>query len=109
MNRIYAVNQAGQLLSYGDNTNPGNVSAPVIVGNDDWLAFTFLFAGQNLSGEDCIYAVNPSGQLLSYVDNALPGNVSAPVIVGYGGWLDFEFLFAGQNLAGENRIYAVVT
>ena len=49
------------MLSYGDDANPGNVSAPVIVGNDDWLAFTFLFAGQNLAGENRIYAVNQAG------------------------------------------------
>ena len=50
--------QNGQLLSYGDDAIPGNVSDPVIVGNDDWLAFKFLFAGKNLSGENRIYAVN---------------------------------------------------
>ena len=110
-NRIYAVNQLqnGQLLSYGDDGSPGNVSAPVIVGNDDWLQFKFLFAGVNQAGENRIYAVNQlqNGQLLSYGDDGSPGNVSAPVIVGNDDWLDFEFLFAGENLAGENRIYAV--
>jgi hypothetical protein len=79
----------------------------VIVGNDDWLDFEFLFAGQDLSGENRIYAVK-QGKLLSYGDDGTPGNVSAPVVVGYGGWLDFKFLFAGKNLSGENRIYAVV-
>ena len=107
VNRIYAVNSGGQLLSYGDDATPGNVSDPVIVGNDDWLAFKFLFAGQNLQGENRIYAVNQSGQLLSYGDNDIPGNVSAPVIVGNDDWLTFKFLFAGKNLSGENRIYAV--
>ena len=108
-NRIYAVNQIqnGQLLSYGDDATPGNVSDPVIVGNDDWLAFKFLFAGKNLSGENRIYAVNQGGQLLSYGDDATPGNVSDPVIVGNDDWLAFKFLFAGKNLSGENRIYAV--
>ena len=91
----------------GTMRTPGNVSDPVIVGNDDWLAFKFLFAGKNLSGENRIYAVNQGGQLLSYGDDATPGNVSAPVIVGNDDWLDFKFLFAGKNLSGENRIYAV--
>ena len=94
-----------QLLSYGD----AGVSDPVIVGNDDWLDFKFLFAGENLSGENRIYAVNQGGQLLSYGDDGTPGNVSDPVIVGNDDWLDFKFLFAGKNLSGENRIYAVKT
>jgi len=47
----------GQLLSYGDDGTPGNVSDPVIVGFDDWLDFKFLFAGANLFGENRIYAV----------------------------------------------------
>ena len=36
-NRIYAVHPAqnGQLWSYGDDGTPGNVSGPMIVGNDD--------------------------------------------------------------------------
>ena len=58
-NRIYAVNQSqnGQLMSYGDDGNPGNVSAPVTVGFDDWLDFRYLFAGRNLAGANRIYAV----------------------------------------------------
>jgi hypothetical protein len=107
-NRIYAVNQGGQLLSYGDDATPGNVSDPVIVGFGGWLDYKFLFAGKSLSGDNRIYAVNQSGQLLSYGDDGTPGNVSAPVTVGFGGWLDFKFLFAGKNLSGDNRIYAVV-
>ena len=41
--RIYAVNQLqnGQLLSYGDDGTPGNVSAPVTVGNDDGSSSSF--------------------------------------------------------------------
>ena len=107
-NRIYAVNQVqnGQLLSYGDDGTPGNVSDPVIVGNDDWLDFKFLFAGKNLSGENRIYAVK-QGQLLSYGDDGTPGNVSAPVVVGFGDWLDLKLMFAGTNFSGENRIYGV--
>ena len=105
--RIYAVNQNGQLLSYGDAGTPGNVSDPVIVGFDGWLAFKFLFGGSNRAGENRIYAVNQNGQLLSYADDGTPGNVSDPVVVGFDEWLDFKFLFAGRNLFGENRIYAV--
>jgi hypothetical protein len=56
-NRIYAVSQSGQLLSYGDAGTPGNVSDPVIVGFGGWQAFKFLFAGANLSGSNRIYAV----------------------------------------------------
>ena len=98
---------SGQLLSYGDAGTPGNVSDPVIVGLGGWLAFQFLFAGKDVSGNNRIYAVNQSGQLLSYGDAGTPGNVSDPVIVGFGGWQAFKFLFAGANLSGENRIYAV--
>ena len=105
--RIYAVDQNGQLLSYGDAGTPGNVSSPVVVGFGGWLDFRFLFAGRNLAGEDRIYAADQNGQLLSYGDAGTPGNVSSPVVVGFGGWLDFRFLFAGRNLAGEDRIYAV--
>ena len=95
MNRIYAVNQDAQLLSYGDDGAQGNVSDPVIVGFGGWLQFKFLFAGKNAAGENRIYAVNSSGELLSYGDDGSPGNVSAPVTVGFGGWLQFTFLFAG--------------
>jgi hypothetical protein len=56
-NRIYAVNQNGELLSYGDAGTPGNVSAPVVVGFGGWGDFKFLFAGQNVAGENRIYAV----------------------------------------------------
>ncbi|MFY9669872.1 MAG: hypothetical protein WAK44_18115, partial [Trebonia sp.] len=107
--RIYAVNSSGELLSYGDDGSPGNVSAPVTVGFGGWLDFTSLFAGQNAQGQNRIYAVNQSqnGQLLSYGDDGNPGNVSAPVTVGFDDWLDFRYLFAGRNLAGANRIYAV--
>src|SRR6185437_10562152 len=82
-NRIYAVNQSGQLLSYGDDGAPGNVSDPAVVGFGGWFDFKFLFTGKNLSGENRIYAVNQSGQLLSYGDDGVPGNVSAPVVVGF--------------------------
>jgi hypothetical protein len=53
--RIYAVDQDGQLLSYGDAGTPGNVSNPEVVGFGGWLAFKFLFAGRNLAGENRIY------------------------------------------------------
>jgi hypothetical protein len=110
--------QPGQLLSYGDNGNPGNVSGPVIVGNGGWEVFKFIFAGRNSLGQDRIYAVVSSavslngvqyqpGQLLSYGDNGNPGNVSGPVVVSFGGWTDFQFLFAGKNSAGIDRIYGV--
>ncbi|MFL5283862.1 MAG: leishmanolysin-related zinc metalloendopeptidase, partial [Rhodopila sp.] len=56
-NRIYAVNQNGELLSYGDAGTPGNVSAPVVVGSGGWLDFKFLFSGTNVAGENRIYAV----------------------------------------------------
>lgn len=56
--RIYAVNADGQLLSYGDDGAPGNVSDPVIVGFGGWLDFRFLFfAGRNIPGQNRIYAV----------------------------------------------------
>jgi hypothetical protein len=55
-NRIYAVNQNGQLLSYGDAGTPGNVSAPVEVGFAGWLEFKFLFGGENVAGGNRIYA-----------------------------------------------------
>ena len=80
--RIYAVDQSDQLLSYGDAGTPGNVSSPVVVGLGGWSDFKFLFAGRDLSGQDRIYAVDQSGQLLSYGDAGIPGNVSSPVVVG---------------------------
>ncbi len=56
-NRIYAVNERGQLLSYAP-TNP--LSGEVIVGADGWgfgQNFSAVFAGVNLLGENQIYAV----------------------------------------------------
>jgi hypothetical protein len=115
--RIYAVTadqngQPGQLLSYGDDGTPGNVSDPVRVGFGGWSDFKFLFAGQNAAGASRIYAVTADqngqpGQLLSYGDDGTPGNVSDPVTVGFDDWLDFSLLFAGRNIPGQNRIYAV--
>lgn len=99
----------GALLSYTDNGTPGNVSNPMAVGFDGWLAFKFLFGGRNVLGQDRIYAVNTQGQLLSYSDAGTEGNVSSPMIVGLGGWSEFKFLFAGKNEKGEDRIYAVNT
>jgi hypothetical protein len=98
---------AGELFSYADDSTPGNVSAPILVGFGGWLPFKFLFAGENAAGENRIYAVNSDAQLLSYGDDGAQGNVSDPVEVGFGGWLQFKFLFAGQNDLGQNRIYAV--
>ena len=99
--------ETGQLLSYGDAGTPGNVSSPATVGFGGWQAFTFVFSGTNLRGENRIYAVDQAGQLLSYGDAGTAGNVSSPMVVGFGGWQDFKFLFAGRNAAGEDRIYAV--
>jgi hypothetical protein len=56
-NRIYAVDESGQLLSYDDDGTPGNVSDPVVVGLDGWLEFKSLFSGANAAGENRIYAV----------------------------------------------------
>jgi negative regulator of replication initiation len=97
---------SGELLSYGDAGTPGNVSAPLTVGFGGWQAFTSVFAGTNLRGENRIYAVDQGGQLLSYGDAGTPGNVSSPIVVGFGGWQAFKAVFAGRNAAGENRIYA---
>ncbi|HTD74297.1 MAG TPA: hypothetical protein VK652_12285, partial [Steroidobacteraceae bacterium] len=55
--RIYAVNEQGELLSYGDAGTPGNVSAPMIVGLGGWLQFKFLFGGRNAAAQDRIYGV----------------------------------------------------
>ena len=99
--------QAGQLLSYGDDGTPGNVSDPAVVGFGGWLDFQFLFSGTNVSGENRIYAVNQNGQLLSYADAGTFGNVSDPVIVGFGGWSDFKYLFSNTSPSGERPIYAV--
>ena len=67
MERIYAVDQDGQLLSYGDAGTPGNVSDPVVVGFGGWQAFSQLFAsrnrahmdrtGRDVTGTERIYAV----------------------------------------------------
>ena len=51
------MNQNGELLSYGDNGTPGNVSSPVVVGFGGWQDFNFLFAGRNIADENRIYAV----------------------------------------------------
>jgi hypothetical protein len=45
--RIYAVDNAGRLLSYGDAATPGNVSDPMVVGFGGWTDFTFLFGGRD--------------------------------------------------------------
>jgi hypothetical protein len=116
-NRIYAVNEGGQLLSYAP-TNP--LSGEVIVGADGWgfgQNFSAVFAGVNKLGENHIYAVTmPSdyyntGQLLSYSDDGTPGNVGNPhpVVVGADGWQrdNMATVFAGKDSAGNGRIYAV--
>ena len=55
---VASVTTGGQLLSYTDNGQPGNVGpAHVTVGNGAWLQFKFLFAGRNASRENRIYAV----------------------------------------------------
>ena len=80
-NRIYAVNQQGQLLSYGDAGTPGNVSDPVIVGFGGWTDFQFLFAGRNLAGQNRIYGVwalptsLPGQSLYSIVSSAYLNNI----------------------------------
>jgi hypothetical protein len=111
-NCIYAVDQSGRLLAYTDGGMAGNVnvSDPVVIGSGGWLDFTFVFAGPNTNGENCIYAVDPNGQLRAYTDDGTSGNVNVSdfVPVGSRGWLDFKFLFAGANLLpAQNRIYAV--
>ena len=114
-NRIYAVNEGGQLLSYAP-TNP--LSGEVIVGADGWAFgqnFSAVFAGVNSLGENRIYAVTMpfdyynTGQLLSYSDDGKPGNVGHPVVVGADGWqLDnIAKVLAGKDSAGNGRIYAV--
>ncbi len=99
--------ESGQLLSYGDDGNVGNVSSPVTVGFGGWQEFKVVFSGANAGGDNRIYAVDQNGQLLSYGDSGSVGNVSSPVTVGFGGWQGFMFLFSGKNVAAENRIYAV--
>ena len=113
-NRIYAVNEGGQLLSYAP-TNP--LSGEVIVGADGWAFgqnFGQVFAGVNLLGHNRIYAVTLAGSLyyddgclLSYSDDGKPGNVGHPVIVGVYGWDGMATVFAGKDSAGNGRIYAV--
>ena len=56
---VYAVDNAGQLLSYGDSATPGNVSDPAVVGFGGWADFKFLFGGRDQTGQDRIYAVVP--------------------------------------------------
>jgi len=79
--RIYAVNQNGQLLSYFDAGTPGNVSDPVIVGFGGWTDFKFLFAGRNLAGQARIYGVwalptpPPGESLYSVVSSAYTNNI----------------------------------
>ena len=79
-NRIYAVNQGGQLLSYSDNGTPGNVGHPVVVGADGWDQFSTVFWCGN------IFAVGQNGDLLSYMDGGGPGNVGNPSIAGKSMW-----------------------
>src|SRR5262245_57120759 len=76
-NRIYAVDQNGQLLSYGDAGTPGNVSAPVVVGFGGWADFEFLFAGRNAADENRIYAVDKFVQ--SPNDFEIQGNLQVQV------------------------------
>lgn len=97
---IYAVNHGGQLLSYSDNGNPGNVGDPVVVGANGWDQFSTIFAcGGN------IFAVDQNGNLLSYSDGGGPGNVGNPSTAGTGMWRDFAFLFGGPNLSGALNVY----
>ncbi|MEH2592290.1 tachylectin-related carbohydrate-binding protein [Bradyrhizobium sp. AZCC 1721] len=111
-NRIYAVRRPDDdLLSYGDDGTPGNVSSPVVVGvRHGWQDFWRLFSGVNLAGWPRIYGVASGGRLVSYGDDGTPGNVKhgSPVVIGpqVGAW-SFDFIFSGRNVAGENRIYAV--
>lgn len=83
---IYAVNSAGQLLFYRDNTQngTGDVNSPSVIGQGGWLQFTHLFYG----GNGIIYGVNPQGQLLFYRDNTRngTGDVHSPSVIGQGGW-----------------------
>jgi hypothetical protein len=80
-NCIYAVNQQGQLLSYGDTGTLGNVSDPVIVGFGGWTDFQFLFAGSNSAGQARIYGVwalptsLPGQSLYSIVSSAYLNNI----------------------------------
>jgi hypothetical protein len=97
----------GQLVAYVDDGTVFNVSAPMVVGLDEWQYFEVLFSGTDINAVNRIYAVDISGELLSYSDSGTLGNVSAPITVGFGGWQDFQFLFGGTDAAGDNRIYAV--
>jgi hypothetical protein len=98
-NRIYAVNQGGQLLSYSDNGTSGNVGHPVVVGADGWDQFSTVFWCGN------IFAVGQNGDLLSYMDGGGPGNVGNPSIAGKSMWRDFAILFGGFNEFGAPHIY----
>jgi hypothetical protein len=100
--RIYAVDQQGRLLSYGDNGDA--VSGPTTLENVGWANFKFVFASTNLAGQGRIYSVDQQGQLKSYVDNGVP---SYQGIVGSDDWQEFKFLFGGTNHAGQGSIYAV--
>jgi hypothetical protein len=73
--RIYAVNQVGQLLSYGDSGTPGNVSNPVEVGFGGWLPFQFLFCGANAAGQNRMYVV-AAQRSLQTLKPALAGGAS---------------------------------
>lgn len=55
--QVYAVNQAGELLSYGESETPGRRLVAVTVGFGGWQDFTFLLGGRNAVGEHRIYAV----------------------------------------------------
>ena len=105
--RIYAVNEAGQLLTYADDGIPGNVANPFVVGADGWNKFKFVFAGQNLLHQNRIYAVNQAGQLLSYNNEGSVTNVANPVTVGADGWDKFTAVFACSDTSPSPRIYAV--
>jgi hypothetical protein len=105
--RIYAVNEAGQLLSYADDGIPGNVANPVVRGADGWDKFKFVFAGQNLLHQNRIYAMNQVGQLLSYNKEGSVSNVANPMTVGRDGWDKFTAVFAGSDTSLSPRIYAV--
>jgi hypothetical protein len=100
-NRIYAVDQNGQLLSYGDAGTPGNVSSPVVVGFGGWSDFKFLFAGGNAAGENRIYAVvaarMPNG-CYSVKDFGAVGDGSAD---------DTQFIQAAFDAAKADNVGAV--
>ena len=78
-------------MAYVDDGTVFNVSAPMVVGLDEWQYFEVLFSGTDINAVNRIYAVDISGELLSYSDSGTLGNVSAPITVGFGGWQDFQF------------------